>query len=113
MNVPCITKALAAAAIASAGTYAGTTLTSGSPVAAAYTCPAGISASDCSYLTDLASVTLPIPSNALNAAGIICINLKSLTIAQEAQQWVLGHSNFTTAQAIDYITITQGDKCGV
>jgi hypothetical protein len=56
---PCMTKILSvsllAAAVSSAGTYAGATLTQAAPAAASsYVCPQGITSAQCGYLTDIA-----------------------------------------------------------
>jgi hypothetical protein len=102
----CLAGMAVAAAVASGGTYAGVTLTSSAP-----SCPAGVSAAGCMYLADLATAGLPIPSNAINAAGIICINLRSITVEAQARGFLLGHPAFTLNQAEQYIEITQKDMC--
>jgi hypothetical protein len=53
-----------------------------------------------------------VPSNALNAAGIICVNLRSgVTAEAQAQSFQLGHPAFSPGQAQEYIAITQQDMC--
>jgi hypothetical protein len=112
---PCMTRILSmsllSAALASAGTYAGVTATEPTAATASYVCPQGISSSDCSYLTDLNNAGLPVPANAINAAGIICIDLRGETTGQLAQAYVLGHPGWTTDMADQLISITQKDMC--
>jgi len=106
-----LSVALLSAALSSAGTYAGVTATDKATAAPSYTCPQGISAASCSYLTDLNSAGLPIAGNAINAAGIICIDLRSETTEQVAQAYALGHPSYTVAMAEQLIAITQKDMC--
>jgi hypothetical protein len=109
---PCLVKMAVVGVLAAAGTFAGTTLADSAPAAtSSYACPQGISSSQCSYLEDLAGAGLAVPGNALNAAGIICIDLSSETAEQVATAFLGTHPGMTLGQAEQYIEITQKDMC--
>jgi hypothetical protein len=98
-----------AAAVASGGTYAGVMLTSPPTVQA--TCTETMPAGGCHYLSDLQAAGLAIPADAIDAAGIFCIDLKEEDALAVAKAFLLTHPSFTLGQAEQYIAITQADMC--
>jgi hypothetical protein len=109
----CMARVALAAALASAGTYAGVALTT--PAPAAYTCPTGVNAQQCGYLQDLYSHDLPILPNAVPNIGNFCGQIKSLGAAQAAANlsfaWSGSKYALTLSQAQQYAAIAQSDVC--
>lgn len=104
---------VAVGVLAAAGTYAGTTLTEPPARAVptpAHTCPANVKPDGCAYLTQL-NTAFPgmVPTNAYQAAEIICINLRTITPEEESVAWQSNHTTFNLSQAEKYISITQDD----
>lgn len=113
--ITCLTKAAIAALLASGGTAAVMTAFDSPPAApAAYTCPAGISDQQCSYLMDLSHAGLPVFPTALAAGLTICANLnhgRGISVEYQAQLFQANHPVLSPAQAESYVAITQTDVC--